>query len=110
MQKMNLSYHSQNNSKCRTMNRVQLTKITTQNTQLLDLAESATHLTDSKTTVDVERFAGLNIRGFSPLKFFAEIPSRRMATSVHYLRIAKNSWENFRGKPKNREIRGSLAQ
>ena len=30
-----------------------------------------------------------------------------MATSVHYLRIAKNSRENFCGKLKNRE---SLAQ
>ena len=24
------------------------------------------------TTIDVERFAGLNIRGFSPMKFFGE--------------------------------------
>ena len=33
-----------------------------------------------------------------------------MATSVHYLRIAKNSRENFRSKLKNRENRESLAQ
>ena len=33
-----------------------------------------------------------------------------MATSVHYLRIAKNSRENFRGKLKNRENREYLAQ
>ena len=51
-------------------------------------------------TVDVERFARLNIRGFSPMKFFAEILSR---CSVHYLPKAKNSRENFRGKLENRE-------
>ena len=29
----------------------------------------------SQTTVDMETFTGLNIRGFSPIKFFAEVPS-----------------------------------
>ena len=29
-----------------------------------------------ETTINVERFAGVNIRGFSPMKFFAEILSR----------------------------------
>ena len=33
-----------------------------------------------------------------------------LATSVYYLPIAKNSWENFRGTLKNRESCKSLAQ
>ena len=33
-----------------------------------------------------------------------------LATSVHYLPKAKNSWENFRSKLKNRENHESLAQ
>ena len=40
-------------------------------------------------TIDVERFGGLNICGFSP--------------SVYYLPIAKNSRENFRGTLKTVE-------
>ena len=43
------------------------------------------------------------IRGFSPMKFFAEKFRGALATSVHYLPIAKNSWENFRDKLKNRD-------
>ena len=41
----------------------------------------------------MERFAGLNIRGFSPVKFFAEIDYLRgsLATGVYYLPMAKNS-------------------
>ena len=54
-------------------------------------------------TVDVERFAGLNICGFSPIKFSRKYFRGALATSVHYLPIAKNSQENFRGKLKNRE-------
>ena len=42
-------------------------------------------------TIDVKRFAGLNIRSFSPVKFFMEILLQCIAaTSVHYLLIAKN--------------------
>ena len=44
----------------------------------------------------MERFTGLNICGFSPMKFFVEILRGALATSV-YLPIAKNSWENFCG-------------
>ena len=46
--------------------------------------------------VDVEIFAGLNIRGFSPMKFFAEIFSRCiLATNVHYLPKAKKFMEKL---------------
>ena len=60
---------------------------------------------DSEYTVDVERFAGLNIRGFSAMK--RKYFRGALTTSVYYLPIAKNSRENFRGKLKNRE---NLAQ
>ena len=57
-----------------------------------------------KSIVDVERFTGLNIHSFSfSQKYFRSA----LATSVYYLRIAKNSWENIRSTLKNRE---SLAQ
>ena len=58
-------------------------------------------------TVDVERFTGLNICGFSPMKFFVEILRGALATSVYYLPVAKISQKNFRGKLKNCK---SLAQ
>ena len=54
-------------------------------------------------TVDVERFAGLNIRGFSPMKFSQKYFRGALASSVYYLSIAKNSQENFCGKLKNCE-------
>ena len=60
-------------------------------------------------TVDVERFDGLNIRDFSPMKFFMEILLWCISTSIHYLRTAKNSWENFCSELKNRENHESLA-
>ena len=56
-------------------------------------------------TIDVETFAGLNISGFSPMKFFAEILS--WCTDHQYslltVPIGKNSQENFRSKLKNHE-------
>ena len=55
-------------------------------------------------TVNVERFAGLNI---GPMKFFVRILSRSFGQRVYYLAIAKYSQENFCGMLKNRE---SLAQ
>ena len=58
----------------------------------------------------MERFAGLNIRGFSPMKFSRKYFRGALATSVPYLPKAKNSMENFHGKVKNRENRESLAQ
>ena len=58
-------------------------------------------------TVDVKRFAGLNIRDFSPMKFLQKYFRGTLATSVYYLPIAKNSREKFGGTLKNRE---SLAQ
>ena len=39
------------------------------------------------TTVDMERFTGLNIRSFSLIKFFAENFHSALATSVHYLQL-----------------------
>ena len=40
----------------------------------------------SYNTVDVERFAGLNIRGFSPIKFLRKYFCGALATSVYYHR------------------------
>ena len=62
-------------------------------------------------TVNGERFAGLNIRGFRPMKFFMGIFSwclgqRRLLFNY----IAKCSWENFRDTLKNCENCESLAQ
>ena len=63
-------------------------------------------------TVDVERVTGLNIHGFSPMRFFAEILSQciALATSVYYLPIAKNSQENFCSNLNNRENHECLVQ
>ena len=58
-------------------------------------------------TIDMERFAGLNIRGFSFMKFFVKILSRCIGHQCYYLPIAKNSWENICG---NHEYSESLAQ
>ena len=59
----------------------------------------------------MERFTGLNIHGFSPMKFFLRKYFRgALATSVHYLPKAKNSRENFHGKLTNHENSKSLAQ
>ena len=54
-------------------------------------------------TIDVERFAGLNICSFSPMKFLRKYFHGALATSVHYLPIAKNSQENFHSKLKTRK-------
>ena len=61
---------------------------------------------------DRERFAGLNIRSFSPTKFSQEYFHGSMASGVYYLTIAiyKYSRENFHGTLKNCENRGGLAQ
>ena len=56
-------------------------------------------------TVAMERVAGLNIRGFSPMKFSRKYFRGALATSVHYLPIAKSSWENFYGKHKTAKTR-----
>ena len=62
-------------------------------------------------TVNVERFTGLNIRGFSPIKFFTRIIFHDVLTSCDYcLTIAKYSWENLHGTLKNYENHESLAQ
>ena len=37
------------------------------------------------------------------MKFFVEYFCGALATSVYYLPVAKNSWENFCGTLKNRE-------
>ena len=55
-------------------------------------------------TVNVERFAGLNICGFSPLKIFVGILSQCLSQQCL---LFKYSWENFSGTLKHCE---SLAQ
>ena len=62
------------------------------------------------TNVNVERFVGLNICGFSPMKFSWKYFCSALDTSVHYLPIAKISWGNFCGKLKNREKHECLAK
>ena len=61
-------------------------------------------------TVNGERFAGLNIRGFSLMKFFTGIFHGALVSSVYYLTITKYSQENFHGTLKNHENHESLAQ
>ena len=56
------------------------------------------------------KISGLNIRGFSPIKFLRKYFRGALATSVYYLPIAKNSQKNFRGTLKNHKNRKSLAQ
>ena len=59
-------------------------------------------------TVNMERFPGLNICGFSSMKVFVGILSQCLSQQcVYYLTIAKYSWENFSGTLKNCK---SLAQ
>ena len=58
-------------------------------------------------TVNRERFAGLNICGFNPMKFSWEYLCSALASSVYCLTIAKNSRENFHNTLKNQI---SLAQ
>ena len=55
-------------------------------------------------TVNVERFAGLNIRGFSPIKLLRKYFCDALATNVYYLPIAKNSRKNFRGTLKTAKV------
>ena len=65
---------------------------------------------DTSNTINVERFAGLNIHSFGPIKFFTEILCGALASSVYYLTIAKYSQENFCGTLKIHKKRESLAQ
>ena len=58
-------------------------------------------------TVDIKRFDGLSICGFSPMKFFAEILSRCVD---HQCLLLKSSQENFLGTLKNCKNHESLAQ
>ena len=46
-------------------------------------------------TVNVERFAGLNIHGFSPMKFLWKYFHGALATSVYCLSIAKIHGKTF---------------
>ena len=65
-------------------------------------------------TVDGERFAGLNIRGFSTIKVFMEIFSRCFGHKYSLFSIIKARYlysrKNFCSTPKNHEKRESLAQ
>ena len=62
-------------------------------------------------TVDVERFAGLKICGFSPMKiFWQEYFCGALASGVYYLTIAQYSQENSHGTLTNRENCKNLAQ
>ena len=61
-------------------------------------------------TINVEKFAGLNIRGFSPMKALQKYFCGILPTSVYCIPIAKNSLENFHGTLKNRKNHDCLAQ
>ena len=56
-------------------------------------------------TINVQRFPWLNIRSFSPMKFFAGILLQSLASSVYCLITAKHSLENFHGTLKMRKPR-----
>ena len=60
-------------------------------------------------TTNVERFAGLNIHGFHPMKFFTEILLQCLGQQclLLYVIIAKYSREYFCGTLKNYENRES---
>ena len=58
-------------------------------------------------TINRKRFAGLNIHGFSPIKFFMGVLLQCLGQGAYYLTIGKYSRENFHGTLKNHE---SLAQ
>ena len=65
-------------------------------------------------TVDGERFAGLNIRGFCAIKVFTEILSCCLDHKCSLFSTIKErrlySWKNFCGTTGNREKREGLAQ
>ena len=67
-----------------------------------------------KKTVDGERFAGLNIHGFSAIEVFTEMFSRCLGHKYSLFSIIKErhlySRKHFCGTPVNREKRKSLAQ
>ena len=58
-------------------------------------------------TVNVERFTGLNIHGFSPMRSLWEYFCGALASSVYYSTIAK---ENFHSTLTNHGNRESLVQ
>ena len=62
---------------------------------LLVLFKEFIYFRQCEYTVNVERFAGLNNRSFSPIKFLQEYFRSALATGVYCLPIAKNSWETF---------------
>ena len=45
--------------------------------------------------INGERFAGLNICSFSPMKFFIGILSWFLGQEIYYLIKAKYAWETF---------------
>ena len=49
----------------------------------------------------MQRFAGLNIRSFSPIRFSRKYFCGALASSVYCLTTAKHSLENFGGALKN---------
>ena len=80
--------------------------------KVIDITNGAQNFSNSvTTTVDGERFAGLNIHGFNAIKVFTEIFSHCLG---HKYSIIKErhlySRKNFHGTPENREKRESLAQ
>ena len=72
------------------------------------------NVTKYKTTVDGERFTGLNIHGFSAIEVFTEILSRCLGHKDSLFSTLKerclNSRKNFCGTPENHENCESLAQ
>ena len=66
------------------------------------------------TTIDGERFTGINVHGFSPIEVFMEILLCFLGHKCSLFSIIKErhlySWKNFRGTPENCENHESLAQ
>ena len=64
--------------------------------------------------VDVERFAGLNVRSFNPIEVFTEILLRCLHQKCLLFGITKEgclySWEKVRGTLEKHEKHESLAQ
>ena len=65
-------------------------------------------------TVDMERFVGVNIHSFNPIKVFVEILLHCFGQKSLLFSTIKErhlySWKNFRGTLKNHENCESLAQ
>ena len=61
-------------------------------------------------TLDVEKFAGLNVRGFNPNEVFTEILLHFLGQKCLFLERCLYLWKNFHGALENCENHKSLAQ